>query len=313
MSASSPRHASISSVCAISTLLQRTTGTRCGSTTTNAFSPNRYSLARSGYRASPDQALENARACVEAARLTEHKLTLCYALNMAACPLALLTGDLDQAEKAATELADIVRRHSVAFWQALTSCVTGYVMVRQGRFAEGTAVLADALAASDALGGTTWYPEFQGALAKAWPDRAASPTPSPRSNWLSRKWKRRANAGACRSSCVSRVRSWGIHRPAVRLAWLRTALRERSSGTRAGSALLGAASRDEPGAPADDAKPGRRSAAAPGTVYAQFSEGFARETYAQPMPCSPALPPLESEAVLGPASSRPDCNASENS
>lgn len=114
----------------------------------------------------PDQALENARACVEAARLTEHKLTLCYALNMAACPLALLTGDLDQAEKAATELADIVRRHSVAFWQALTSCVAGHVMVRQGRFAEGTAVLADALAASDALGGTTWYPEFQGALAE---------------------------------------------------------------------------------------------------------------------------------------------------
>ena len=28
-------------------------------------------------------------------------------------------------------------------------------------------MLADALAASDALGGTTWYPEFQGALAEA--------------------------------------------------------------------------------------------------------------------------------------------------
>ncbi|KRR22570.1 ATP-binding protein [Bradyrhizobium retamae] len=114
----------------------------------------------------PEQARDNAIACVEAARSADHKLTLCYALNMAACPVAILTGDLDDAEKAVVELADIVNEHSVAFWKALTDCVTGHVMVRQGRFAEGAAVLSNSLSECDSLGGTTWYPEFQGALAE---------------------------------------------------------------------------------------------------------------------------------------------------
>jgi predicted ATPase/DNA-binding winged helix-turn-helix (wHTH) protein len=114
----------------------------------------------------PDQARDNASACVEAARSVDHKLTLCYALNMAACPIAILTGDLDRAQRTLVELTNIVNSHSVAFWQALTNCVIGHVMVRQGRFADGAAILKDALTACDGLGGTTWYPEFQGALAE---------------------------------------------------------------------------------------------------------------------------------------------------
>jgi hypothetical protein len=114
----------------------------------------------------PDQARDNASACVEAARSVDHKLTLCYALNMAACPIAILTGDINHAQRTLVELTDIVNSHSVAFWQALTNCATGHVMVRQGRFADGAAVLDNALTACDGLGGTTWYPEFQGALAE---------------------------------------------------------------------------------------------------------------------------------------------------
>ena len=154
------------SACAISTLRRRITGTRCGSTTISAFVGPLDPFSRIWLQGFPDQARDNASASVGAARSGDHKLTLCYALNMAACPIAILTGDIDHAQRTLVELTDIVNSHSVAFWQALTNCATGHVMVRQGRFADGAAVLNDALTACDRLGGTTWYPEFQGALAE---------------------------------------------------------------------------------------------------------------------------------------------------
>ena len=46
-----------------------------------------------------DQAVRAAESSIEAARATNHAIALCYALSHAACPIALLLGDLVAADQ----------------------------------------------------------------------------------------------------------------------------------------------------------------------------------------------------------------------
>jgi predicted ATPase/DNA-binding winged helix-turn-helix (wHTH) protein len=62
----------------------------------------------------PDQATRAARSSVENARAANHTISLCLALAHAACPLALLTGDLAAAEHYGTMLLDHLTRHALA-------------------------------------------------------------------------------------------------------------------------------------------------------------------------------------------------------
>ena len=65
-----------------------------------------------------DQATRATHSSVEDARAANHTISLCVALAHAACPLALLTGDLAAAEHYGTMLLDHSTRHALAHWRA---------------------------------------------------------------------------------------------------------------------------------------------------------------------------------------------------
>jgi predicted ATPase/DNA-binding winged helix-turn-helix (wHTH) protein len=66
----------------------------------------------------PDQAMRAAHSSIEDARSTNHAMTLCHALAMAGCPIALLVGDLAAAEHYVEMLLHHSARHALARWRA---------------------------------------------------------------------------------------------------------------------------------------------------------------------------------------------------
>jgi predicted ATPase/DNA-binding winged helix-turn-helix (wHTH) protein len=80
----------------------------------------------------PDQATRTAHSTVEAARAANHTISLCLVLAHAACPLALLTGDLAAAEHYSTMLLDHSTRHALARWRASGRSFQGALVIHRG-------------------------------------------------------------------------------------------------------------------------------------------------------------------------------------
>ena len=97
----------------------------------------------------PDQAMRAAQSSVEEARAANHANSLCYALFHAACPLALLTGDLDAADHYRTMLLDHSTMHALAFWCAWGSSFQAVLVIKRGDVTTGLPLLC---AAFDELG-----------------------------------------------------------------------------------------------------------------------------------------------------------------
>ncbi|WP_088348071.1 MULTISPECIES: winged helix-turn-helix domain-containing protein [Rhodomicrobium] len=70
----------------------------------------------------PDQAARCAQDCVEQALAAGHSLSLCYALAIGACPVAIWSGDLPEARRLTTLLDDCARRRSLIYWQRWGWC-----------------------------------------------------------------------------------------------------------------------------------------------------------------------------------------------
>jgi predicted ATPase/DNA-binding winged helix-turn-helix (wHTH) protein len=124
----------------------------------------------------PDQAIRAAENSVEEARAANHVLSLCYALTWAACPIALLVGDLAAAESYLKMLLDQSTRHSLPLWGAFGRSHWGVLLIARGdldaglrllrasydEFGEGTVAwrlttfrtFRDAIVAGEALGRT---------------------------------------------------------------------------------------------------------------------------------------------------------------
>ena len=67
----------------------------------------------------PDQAVRSAELSVAEAQATGHVPSLCYALTLAACQVALWVGDLTAADRHARMLAGCARRYNLPFWSEL--------------------------------------------------------------------------------------------------------------------------------------------------------------------------------------------------
>jgi len=80
----------------------------------------------------PDQATRAAHNIVEDAHAANHTISLCVALAHAACPLALLTGDLAAAEHCSTMLLDHSTRHVLALWRAYGRGFQGVLVIQRG-------------------------------------------------------------------------------------------------------------------------------------------------------------------------------------
>src|SRR5262249_52901418 len=89
----------------------------------------------------PDQARRMAELNGDHARSIDHALTLCTALGQAACPIALLSGELAAAERSVTALLEHSARYDLARWHAWGRCFSGILLIKQGSLGDGVRLL----------------------------------------------------------------------------------------------------------------------------------------------------------------------------
>jgi predicted ATPase/DNA-binding winged helix-turn-helix (wHTH) protein len=112
-----------------------------------------------------EQAVDQARLSLEEAQRTNFPLSIGEALRVAVCDIALMTGDLEAADRSITMLIEIATSRNAPFWGILGRCLRGKLMVARGELAQGTALLRAELEFCERAGWPIWYPEFMGALA----------------------------------------------------------------------------------------------------------------------------------------------------
>jgi predicted ATPase len=89
----------------------------------------------------PEQAMRAAESSVEAARASNHAISLCYALAYAACTIAFWVGDLAAAEHYVGMLLDHSTRHALALWHALGRSHRGVLVIKRGDVIAGLGLL----------------------------------------------------------------------------------------------------------------------------------------------------------------------------
>jgi tetratricopeptide (TPR) repeat protein len=88
-----------------------------------------------------DQAVRTAEMSIEEAQATGHALSLCYALALAACPIALWVGNLTTAAHYTDLLVDISRKHDLRLWSAYGSRFQKAVVLMAGDIDAGARLL----------------------------------------------------------------------------------------------------------------------------------------------------------------------------
>src|SRR5262249_55913180 len=82
-----------------------------------------------------DEALRTVEQNIAEALAIDHTLSLCNALAQAACPVALLAGDLAAAERFTELLLHHTVRHGLDVWHACGRCFQGMILLRRGDLA----------------------------------------------------------------------------------------------------------------------------------------------------------------------------------
>jgi predicted ATPase len=113
-----------------------------------------------------DQAIEEANKSVEEAGAAARGLSLLYPLAWTTCPLMLMTGNLEAAEKAIRTLKDVATKHNAAWWKTLANCLEAKLLIQCGEFRKGVRLLRNSLGKCEQTGWTVCYPEFLGTLAE---------------------------------------------------------------------------------------------------------------------------------------------------
>jgi hypothetical protein len=100
----------------------------------------------------PDQAMRIVVHNIAEANSIGNALSLGSVLGQGACPVALLSGELDAAQRHGEMLLDHAGRHGLRLWETWARCFLGVVTVRRGEVAAGIASLrAQIELAGDAL------------------------------------------------------------------------------------------------------------------------------------------------------------------
>jgi predicted ATPase len=92
-----------------------------------------------------DQAVRTAEISIAEAQATGHAISLCYALSLAACPIALWLGNLVAAANYTAMLLDHSRRHSLPLWSAFGSRFQSVVDIKGGDVETGLQLLQTGL------------------------------------------------------------------------------------------------------------------------------------------------------------------------
>ena len=93
----------------------------------------------------PVQASGAVDKAVEEAGALNHPNSVCYALAVAACPVALYVGDLAAAERAVAKLLDHSTRHQMGLWRTWAVGLNGALRIHRDDFDGGLQLLRSAL------------------------------------------------------------------------------------------------------------------------------------------------------------------------
>src|SRR6266478_233487 len=93
-----------------------------------------------------DQAMRSVECQVINARASDHPVSLSHALLQAACPVALLVGDLTLAERYVKAIIDLSARHAVELWNVGGRCFEGMLLIKRGNIGAGLELLRTAFA-----------------------------------------------------------------------------------------------------------------------------------------------------------------------
>jgi hypothetical protein len=85
----------------------------------------------------PDEAVRTVKAAVHEAIELDHALSLCYALDFAACPIMLWVGDDTATEQYIAMLADYSARYALPLWSTLSRAFQALLLIRRGDFGSG--------------------------------------------------------------------------------------------------------------------------------------------------------------------------------
>jgi predicted ATPase len=87
------------------------------------------------------------------------------------CPVALATGDIDDADRAVATMSDLATRFDATLWRILENCWEGKALVERREFDRGCALLRRALDKCDETGWRICNAEFLGVLAQGLAER----------------------------------------------------------------------------------------------------------------------------------------------
>jgi hypothetical protein len=104
-----------------------------------------------------DRALRLVEHNIEEGNAVGQALSFCSVLGQGACPIALLAGDLDAAERYGEMLLDHTERHPIRLWQVWARCFNSLVIARRGDITGGLQALRGGL---EQAGEARFLPRF---------------------------------------------------------------------------------------------------------------------------------------------------------
>jgi tetratricopeptide (TPR) repeat protein len=113
-----------------------------------------------------DQAQVLARRSLADAEEADDKLTGCFVLALAVAPLALLAGDLVAARRSLDSLSETATRQGFTRYVLVGRCMEAALLIEEGEFAAGTALLAATLEAHEHSGWMASFTEYLCILAR---------------------------------------------------------------------------------------------------------------------------------------------------
>jgi tetratricopeptide (TPR) repeat protein len=119
-----------------------------------------------GLRGHLDRAYEEARSSFEAARSVGAGITVCWVLQDALCPIALMRGDLAGAEAAVVALGDWATRMNATLWKVMAAGWQGKLLIERGETSRGIELLSQTVAACERSGWRMCYVQFLAHLAE---------------------------------------------------------------------------------------------------------------------------------------------------
>jgi predicted ATPase/DNA-binding winged helix-turn-helix (wHTH) protein len=114
----------------------------------------------------PDQARREVENNVEQALSVKHVISLCNVLAQAACPISLLAGDFDAAERFNAILLDHTERYGLDYLRAYSECFSGQILMKRGNFAAGLRLCRSATDNLREARSVQYLTAFLGALAE---------------------------------------------------------------------------------------------------------------------------------------------------